>query len=213
MPIAWYALVGLFSATLINRAADCWLSPEPLACGLTRRPRRQAAVLVITPALFAWLAWQNGGQTHPWALCLAGAALILLAVIDVEQRRVPNIVVIPAVALALLAARVEGSLASSLAGAAAALVSFLALCGLGRRLYGTHALGPGDVKLAAYIGALFGLTWMPYALLLGILMAGAVAAVLLAAGRVQRGDWLPYGALLALAGLIVLVASTRLVAG
>ena len=57
MPIAWWALVGLFAAMLINRAADCWLSPARMQCGLTRHPRRQTLVLIALPFLFAWLAW------------------------------------------------------------------------------------------------------------------------------------------------------------
>jgi len=205
MPIAWWALVGLFAAVLINRAADCWLNPARLACGLTRHPGRQMIVLIGLPALFVGLAWRLATPDDVWLACLGAAVMALLAVVDLEQRRVPNVVVWPATALALLAAWGEGQFLSAVAGALLAGGGFLALAALGRRLFGRDALGMGDVKLAALIGALVGLERMPWALLLGVLLAGAVAAALLLSGRARRGDSLAYGSCLALAALVVLV--------
>lgn len=206
MPIAWWGLVGLFIGLLINRAADCWLSPARLQCGLTRHPARQWLVLVGLPALFMVLAWRAGDVRDMAATCLMAAVLILIAIVDWEQRRVPNIIVLPATGLALAYAWQIEALLSAVAAAVVALVVFLVLYALGRRLFGPGALGMGDVKLAGLIGACFGLAWMPYALLLGIILAGAAAAVLLLAGRARRGELLPYGHYLAVAALIVLVA-------
>ena len=74
------------------------------------------------------------------------------------------------------------------------------------RLYGPGALGMGDVKLAALVAAVVGLPAAAWALLLGVLLAGVVAAVGLASGRLGRGTVLPYGTFLALGGIVVLVA-------
>ena len=205
MPISWWAVVGLFAAVLINRAADCWLSPARLACRLTRHPARQMIVLIGLPALYMGLAWQFGADDGLWLACLGAAVLTLLTVVDLEQRRVPNVIVLPATALATLAAGGEGQLLSAVAGMLLAGGLFLALAVLGRRLFGRDALGMGDVKLAALIGALVGLERMPWALLLGVLLAGAVAAGLLLSGRARRGDSLAYGSCLALAALVVLM--------
>lgn len=208
MPIAWWALVGLFVALLLNRAADCWLSPARLQCGLTRHPRRQLLVLVALPIIFGWLAWRSPIPENTWAAALFAAVLVLLAVIDLEQRRVPNVVVLPATLAALAIAWQNDHLLPAVAGMVAALGFFLAIYGLGRRLYGPGALGMGDVKLAGLIGAIVGLQWLPHALLLGILMAGAAAAGLLLSGRAGRGDLLPYGSLMTLAAItVVLIAA------
>ncbi len=198
-------MVGLFAAVLINRAADCWLNPARLACGVTRHPIRQAIVLIGLPALYMGLAWRLPAPDELWPVALGAAVLALLAVVDLEQRRVPNVVVLTATALALLAAGADGQGASAVAGALLAGGGFLALAALGRRLFGRDALGMGDVKLAALIGALVGLERMPWALLLGVLLAGAVAAALLFSGRARRGDSLAYGSCLALAAMVVLV--------
>mgnify|MGYP001400452101 FL=1 len=205
MPFAWWALVGLFVALLINRAADCWLTSARLQCGLTHHPRRRMLVLVALPILFVWLAWQAPGSGEPRVIASFAAILILLAVIDLEQRRVPNVVVLPAVAFALGVAWRDGYLLGAAGGAVLAFAVFLALFALGRRLYGPGALGMGDGKLAGLSGAMVGLAWLPHALVLGILLAGIAAAGLLVSGRAGCGDLLPYGSFMALAAVAILL--------
>lgn len=200
MPTAWWGLIGLFAAALVNRAADCWLNPARLWA--TRYPARQIIVWIGLPFLFMGLA----DSADLWLVCLGAAVLALLAVVDLEQRRVPNVVVMPATALALLAAWAAGQGLAAVGGMLLAGGGFLALAIAGRRLFGRDALGTGDVKLATLIGALVGLDRAPEALLLGVLLAGVVAAGLLLSGRAHRGDSLAYGACLALAALAVLVA-------
>ena len=201
MPIAWYALVGLFAALLINRAADCWLSPARLACGLTRHPRRQWLVTVGMPLLFAALAGLTTDGRQGVA-CLFAAVLVLLAVVDLEQRRLPNVVVLPALIAAV--ALSDRPIAAALVGLAAFAV-FWALSALGSRLYGPGALGMGDVKLAALLGAALGWPLAAYAMMGGVLLAGGFAAWLLLSGRAGRGALLPYGAFLAAGGIVTLV--------
>lgn len=202
MPIILHALLGLFAAALVNRAADCWLAPAPAACGLTRHPWRQTAVLVALPLLFVLLAGRDGGAGQSLVAELFAAVLVLLAVVDWEQRRLPNVVVLPALAAAV--ALSTQPLAAGLA-ATLAFVVFLGLFALGRRLYGPGALGMGDVKLAALVAAVAGWPAAGWALLLGVVLAGSVAAVGLATGRLGRGALLPYGAFLALGGIVVLL--------
>lgn len=202
MPIILHALLGLFAAVLVNRAADCWLAPAPAACGLTRHPRRQTVVLVALPLLLMALA----GRGEPRESLVAGlfaAVLVLLAVVDWEQRRLPNVVVLPSLAAAVI---LSGAPLTAALAAALAFVAFLGLFAFGRRLYGPGALGMGDVKLAALVAAVVGLPAAGWALLLGVLLAGGAAAAWLLSGRAERGTLLPYGAFLALGGIVVLVS-------
>jgi leader peptidase (prepilin peptidase)/N-methyltransferase len=67
----------------------------------------------------------------------------------------------------------------------------------------------GDVKLAMLLGAIVGSAYVWPAVLLGMLLAGAAAAGLLATRAVDRGATLPYGSFLAVAGLVVLVYAAR----
>lgn len=202
MPTVLFALLGLFAAVLVNRAADCWLAPAPAACGLTRHPRRQTVVLVALPLLLMALA----GRGEPRESLVAGlfaAVFVLLAVVDWEQRRLPNVVVLPSLAAAIV---LSGAPLMAALAAALAFVAFLGLFAFGRRLYGPGALGMGDVKLAALVAAVVGLPAAGWALLLGVLLAGGAAAAWLLSGRAERGTLLPYGAFLALGGIVVLVS-------
>lgn len=206
MPTVLHALLGLFAAVLVNRAADCWLAPAPAACGLTRHPRRQAAVLVALPLLFVVLDGRSDSQVSLLAGPFA-AVLALLAVVDWEQRRLPDVVVLPALAAAVV---LSGQPLAAALAAAVAFVVFLGLFALGRRLYGPGALGMGDVKLAALVAAVVGLPVAGYALLLGVLLAGGAAAVGLASGRLGRGTVLPYGTFLAAGGIVTLLLAPLL---
>lgn len=109
---------------------------------------------------------------------LLGAALVICVVTDLRNRRIPDVVTLPAAAAALgLRAYfegvggLEGGLLSGLLGLIAALVLFGAFARFGK------GLGWGDVKLAAAVGAALG-----FPLVLGALMfitlAGAAQAVI-----------------------------------
>jgi leader peptidase (prepilin peptidase)/N-methyltransferase len=67
------------------------------------------------------------------------------------------------------------------------------------------ALGFGDVKLAMLLGAMVGLSQVLTVLSLGMLLAGGAATVLLLIRRQDRSSVIPYGAFLAMAGIIALI--------
>jgi leader peptidase (prepilin peptidase)/N-methyltransferase len=145
--------------------------------------------------------------------------LLLVSVTDLEQRRIPNVVIYPALALALAGAflRPPGNWRDALGGGAASCVFFLLLYGLGMgfaRLlgWGRRALGAGDVKLATFIGLATGLHGVGVALALGILAAAVVAAIQIVVQLLRRqyrpGRTMPYGHFLAGgAALVLLLAS------
>jgi leader peptidase (prepilin peptidase) / N-methyltransferase len=213
MPITWWGLVGLFAALLINRAADCWLNPAGLQCGLTRHPRRQWLVVVALPVLFIVLSSLVENPIEQWTACFLGTILVLLAVIDIEQRRIPDIVIFPALVIGLAIGWQIGSVPAIITGVLIAAVVFLVLFGIGRHFFGPAALGMGDVKLATLLGAFFAYPTVVYALLMGIILAGIYSAISLITGRSRRGDIIPYGSFLAVSGIIVLIAKTVLGGG
>jgi len=137
----------------------------------------------------------------PAYLCFAGIG-VALALIDLDVRRLPNVIVLPAYpVLALLLAIDADPHALLRAGAgAAALFGFYLVVAL----VAPGAMGFGDVKLAGVIGAMTGyLSWG--ALLIGAFLGflfGAVAGVaLMAAGRAARKTALPFGPFMILGGL------------
>jgi leader peptidase (prepilin peptidase)/N-methyltransferase len=148
-----------------------------------------------------------GSQTALLITFIYVLILLLILIIDLRQRRILNIVILPATGLALVVGWLGGreSFFSTLLGALAGFIFFYLLYWWGRKRFGPGALGFGDVKLAALLGALLGIPAVWPALLLGMLAAGLSGLLLLLGGRAGLRSSLPYGAFLAGAGMVVLV--------
>jgi leader peptidase (prepilin peptidase)/N-methyltransferase len=149
---------------------------------------------VLAVAIAALVLLRYGLGAAGVIASFASGLLVVLALIDVESRRLPNRIVLPAAAV-VLAARLATAPAhwtswiGAALGAAALLLAFaLAFPG---------GLGLGDVKLMLLLGALLGGAIVP-ALLLGTL-AGAAAATALVVhhGRSALRRTIPYGPFLA----------------
>lgn len=91
---------------------------------------------------------------------------------DVRERRVPNVLTLVGLAVALLLGSLQGAsgLAAALGGAALGFAVALPVFLLG-------GLGGGDVKFLAVLGAFLGPARMPTALLAIALVGGLMAAV------------------------------------
>jgi len=117
------------------------------------------------------------------------AALALLTLKDLEERRIPNVIVLPTAALVLLAVAIlhPDRLAEAV-GAAVAAAAFLFLPGLIAR----GGVGMGDVKLAFLLGTALG-RGVAAALLLGCLAAAIAGLVLIVRnGAAARKKTLPF---------------------
>lgn len=128
--------------------------------------------------------------------------LVSLAVIDIETRRVPNVLTAPCAAAALVLRAVfeRSHLVETLIAGAAALAVFAVLAMV---LHG--GMGIGDVKLAGMLGAVLGQAVLP-GLVVGILAGGLVTAFLLALRRVRWTSTIAYGPFLALGGAVAILA-------
>jgi len=170
-------------------------------CG-EKRPLRAPLLELAMIAGFGAAAWRAGGDPIAWAvLCVYSAFLLTILVIDFEQRRVLNVMLLLAAVLALLFSLLggwRGLLDAALGGAIGfGLFLLLALVGRGR-------LGAGDVKLAGVIGLMVGFPRVLTALAIGILLGGAAAIGLLISRRAGRKARMAYAPYLALGALAVL---------
>ncbi len=169
-----------------------------IACG-ARLPLRRLLLEAGVAALFGALAWR-----YPFSPALAmasfhGAVLALITVTDLEERRVPDAAIFPAMGLtlALDLLTAPSHVPYALLGAAIGLVPFL-LCTL------IH-MGLGDVFLAAYVGLIAGFPRVLPCLLLAVLSGGAASLIMLVLGKVKRDTPIPYAPYLALGGLLAIL--------
>jgi prepilin signal peptidase PulO-like enzyme (type II secretory pathway) len=174
---------------------------------------RYPAVELGTAVLFGMVAWwalsvmtpsNPGASIRPATILTVIAFLYLasigiaLALIDLDTRKLPNRIVLPAYPVsavlltgAALFAGEQGRLLTALVGAVALFGLYLALA-----LAYPGGMGLGDVKLAGVLGMYLGwLGWGPLAVgaFSAFLLGGLLAIVLLGLRRVGRKDGIPFG--------------------
>jgi leader peptidase (prepilin peptidase)/N-methyltransferase len=151
---------------------------------------------------WGWLTWRLADA--PWPILTLwlplSAALAWLAAVDLDVARLPDRILIPTAIWTALGVGATLWITGPLAGVEAILAA--ALCGGGfwiLHLAGRGALGFGDVKLAAVIGAATAL--VSWSAVLYALVAGCILTIAWAAARRQRelafGPWLALGAVMA----------------
>jgi leader peptidase (prepilin peptidase)/N-methyltransferase len=170
--------------------------------------------LLLATALFAIgaLALAAVGGTAPIAPSMAVAVMVPAAVIDVEQRRLPDMwlggALIALIATLSLAAAlgdpIESASALSMLGGAVAL----ALPVLVLHLASPNAMGFGDVKAALVLGAAVGaIDWRLGAVALCLAaLSGAVVGVL------GRHRTIPFGPFLVFGAWVVVLVDEPLIA-
>lgn len=137
---------------------------------------------------------------------LGCALLVTIAVIDVEERRVPNRLVIPGLVVALVARTTLDPSPRWLIGAVLAGGTLFALA-----LIHPAGLGMGDVKLAGFLGA-----WLAWNGVLALVLASFAAfvpavGILIARGRAGRKVALPFAPFLAFGGVLALLVGQDIV--
>ncbi len=181
----------------------------PLATWYTSPSRHRGHILVeLAPTLATMLGLNFLLQWHqvPWNTWLAimgvTALLAMVAWVDLITHRIPNQLVLGTITWGGIQHLLLGT-PSILSLALGVLVGgglFFLIAVIGR-----GAMGMGDVKLAAALGALVGFPYVIPALMAGILLGGIAALILLLSRRVGRKDYIAYGPYLALGGWLVYV--------
>lgn len=177
-----------------------------------RMPLRTVRIAgaVITAVTFGALASRFGLSWILPALLAFAAASTVLTLVDLAEKRLPNAVVFPtlAVVAALLVPPTWASgawiaLAWAAAGSAAMFAVYFLLA-----LISPSSMGMGDVKLALVIGLLlgwFGLNAWLVGLLAAFVVGGVIAIVALILRRVTLRGSIPFGPSMLAGALIALL--------
>lgn len=166
--------------------------------------------------LFAAISWRIGLSWALPAFLLFGWLLLVVAVIDLHTRRIPNRLTYPLtpalLALLVTAALLEGTPGAALRAVLAGLAAFLVL--LAMALVSPHGMGMGDVKLAGFIGLGLGyLSWghVWLGLFAGFFGGGVIAGALVLLRQRGRKDHIPFGPWLAVGALVALLVGRPII--
>ena len=195
-------------------------------CGAPISPRYPAvellcaglwvAVLLATPPLAGGAPWFGSGPIDWWLVAagwLLASLLLPMVLIDLDHLWLPEPLCRWGLVLGLVLTAIAGyrqgaavggaQLLDHLIAAAAGLLAMEGLSALAEKLMGKPALGLGDAKLTALLGAWLGLYAMALAVFLAFLSGALLGSALMLVGRLKRGQPFPFGPYLAAGGLAV----------
>ena len=186
-------------------------------CG-ARIPIRVFLVEFITGALFLLAFWRYGltaqfGITAFWC-----CVFLVIIFIDWEHKLILNVITYPAMVIAVVFLAVhtyvpgvvfmppQATLINGLISGAALFVFFFLIV-----LIRPDAMGMGDAKLVALIGLVSGFPLVVFSMIIGIVIGGIVAIVLLATRKKGRKDVIAYGTFLGIGPIIALIFAPEII--
>jgi leader peptidase (prepilin peptidase)/N-methyltransferase len=174
-------------------------------------------VEVLSGIYFFLAYWRFGLSPEFGITAFWGCIFLIIMFIDWEHKLILNRVTLPAAIVALVILGIDsllprpglwsnlfflpqpGILSGIIAGAIGFAFFFLVF------LINPRGMGMGDIKLAGLIGLVTGFPMVIVALMIGIVVGGVVAVVLLSFKIMGRKDVIPYGTFLAIGPMITLI--------
>ena len=198
--IAWYDNIPVLSwLVLRGKCRHCKL-PIPI-----RYPLVELAVGV----LWALCAWKYGPSVEFLRAAVFGTILIGIAMTDAREYIIPDEFSVGGTVIGVFFAFLGGALPwpQALLGAAIGFALLWAVAWLGTRLLGEDAMGGGDVKMMAMIGAFLGWQGVLLTLFLGALLGTIIFLPMKLAGREKL---VPFGIFLAIGSAACWIAGPAL---
>ncbi|HET7694652.1 MAG TPA: A24 family peptidase [Vicinamibacterales bacterium] len=192
--LRWYDNVPVLSyAMLRGRCRSC---SRPISL-------QYPLIEVATAAIFV-AHWYAFGPTAMLPVRLVFAcALIVLFMIDLEHQILPDVITLPGIV-----AGVIGSLflppgpMMSVLGVVAGGGLLWAIAEAWYRLRKVDAMGFGDVKMLAMVGAWLGVKMVLVTFVLSSMLGGLVGALLIGSRRADMATRVPFGTMLAVGALV-----------
>ncbi|MDR0533694.1 MAG: prepilin peptidase [Verrucomicrobiales bacterium] len=211
-PIRWWNNLPIFSWFILRGRSAC--------CG-TRIDFRYALVEALTAGLILVL-WQCYGLTDPWLALiyiLFTCGLIIATFIDFDYFIIPDRITLGSCVAGLLLSAVYPQLqqvSSPLAGLGRSFIGLVVGGGLlwavaiiGRLVFRKEAMGFGDVKFLAGMGAFLGWQSVPFIVAVSSLIGSVFGiGLMLMSGR-RWGVRIPFGPYLALAALVWVLGGSK----
>lgn len=193
----WHNIPVISYLWLKGRCHDCQASIS-----------QRYPLVELASGILALVVMQHFGPTGPGlAVLVLTWALLVLAVIDLDTQLLPDAITQPLLWLGVLCNSLgwfTDSL-SSLYGAAAGYLALWSFYQLFRLITGKEGMGYGDFKLLAALGAWTGWQALLLIIILSSLVGAVLGSLLMVLGKSTRGQPIPFGPFLAMAGWIAML--------
>ncbi len=169
--------------------------------------RRYPAVELLTACLFLYTVHHFSISWNTLVYLIFVSALLVISFIDIDHRIIPDNISLPGILLGFLASFLlplhwYESLLGILGGGGV----ILAVGYLGELVFKKEAMGGGDVKLLAMIGAFLGWKLALLTIFFGSLVGAAIGVVM----KLFTGDeYIPFGPFLSIGALAALFFGER----
>ena len=193
--LRWYDNLPVLSYAVLLRGR-CRSCARPISL--------QYPVIELVTAVVFVLHWYAFGPTILLPLrLLFGCALIVLFMIDLEHQILPDVITLPGIVtgVALSLFLPPGPL-MSLLGVALGGGLLWAIAEAWLRLRKVDAMGFGDVKMLAMVGAWLGVKMVVVTFVLSSMMGGLIGVLLIGSRRADMATRVPFGTMLAVAALV-----------
>jgi leader peptidase (prepilin peptidase)/N-methyltransferase len=167
---------------------------------------RYPVVELITMGLFLVHGFVLGWTPLLAVRLVFACAMVVLFAIDLEHQILPDVITLPGIVIGwvlsfFLPPGLQSSLLGSLAGGGVLFVIGEAWS----RLRGIEAMGFGDVKMLAMVGAVLGIKLVVVTFVLSSFVGGIAGVVLILSRRGGLASKVPFGTFLAIGALIASV--------
>jgi prepilin signal peptidase PulO-like enzyme (type II secretory pathway) len=183
----------------------------------TRIPFRVFLVEFVTAVIFLLAYWRMG-ITAQYAITVFWSCIFIIIIfIDWEHTLILNSITYPMAVIAVILLGVNqfipgsnifgdrlfiphASLYSGLISAGVLFLFFILIV-----ILTPGSMGMGDAKLVALIGLVSGFPLMIFSMIIGVVIGGIVAIILLATRKKGRKDVIPYGTFLAIGPIVAML--------
>jgi leader peptidase (prepilin peptidase)/N-methyltransferase len=144
---------------------------------------------------------------------ILSSALVIIAFIDLNEQIVPDVISLPGIVIGFIISFFVPyiSFINSALGVVAGGGIILIIGMAGSAIFKKEAMGGGDVKLAAMIGAFLGWRYIIISLFLGFFL-GALAGIILILSKIKsREDVVPFGPFIVLGSFITLLWGEKII--
>jgi len=199
-PIAWYDNVPLVSWLLLG--GKCRHCREPISI-------QYPIIELITAALWAVAVWHYGASLTGLTAATFGTLLLGIAVTDARHYLIPDEYTLGGLVVGLLLSLRGGwpGLLQAVLGAVTGFLILYIVAVAGEKVFGKEAMGGGDVKMMAMVGAFVG--WR--GVLLTVFGGSLLGTVVFVPLSLKQKRLVPFGIFLAAAAALTFVLGDTMI--